>query len=295
MFEKYIDGKTADDLVTSWSVAKSIVSLLMGTALDDAYLQSIDNQSVSEFVESWQDSEKAEITLRNMMTVRTALEVVNATSFYTSDDQLPLALNRELIGEPGDRLYNYSNADIMVAGEVLRVATGMSADEYMNARVNGTLGIQSTEWWIDAQQHVLAYCCIDGTARDFARFGLLYARNGDWNRTGVVSTEWIDTSTEYAKTGTGNQSATANVDAGYGFYWWPIGNGGIGAFGLHSQIIAIYPDIDMVVLRFSNYIRLGSGEPIRMGANLHRTLEPTNFDNAVFLSHVYDAVQEATE
>lgn len=292
VFEKYDDGKTADDLVTSWSVAKSFMSLLMGTALEDGYLQSIDEQSASEFIPSWSEDRRAEITLRHLMTVRSALPVVNAGLFYASEDQLPMAVNRTLIGNPGDRLYNYSNADIMVAGRVLHVATGMDAGEYLDVRVNGTIGIQSAEWWIDGEENVLSYCCLDATPRDFARFGLLYSRGGEWNGTQVVSSDWVDTSTEYARTLQGNESETAEVEAGYGFYWWPILNNGFGAFGLNSQMVAIYPDVDMIVLRFSNYTRLGTGEPIRVGLNFHSTVTPTNFDNATFIAMVYEALRE---
>ena len=291
VFEEYGEGKTADDLVTSWSVAKSYMSLLMGTALDDGYLQSINEQSASEFIPSWREDRRSEITLKHLMTVRSALQVVNAGVFYASEDQLPMAVNRTLIGNPGDRLYNYSNADIMVAGEVLRVATGMDANSYLSVRVNGTVGVQSTVWWVDGEANVLAYCCLDATPRDFARFGLLYSRGGDWNGTRVVSSEWIDTSTEYARTAQGNESETADVEAGYAYYWWPILNNGFGAFGLHSQIIAIYPDIDMVVLRFSDYTRLGSGDPVRVGLNLHGTSEPLHFDNATFLAMVYESLR----
>lgn len=290
VFEEYDEDKTAYDLVTSWSVAKSFVSLLMGTALDGGYLQSIEEQSASEFIRSWSEDRRAEITLKHLMTVRSALQVVNATSFYTSEDQLPMAVDRTLIGDPGDRLYNYSNADIMVAGQVLRVATGMDPGELLEVQVNGTIGIQSAEWWVDGEANVLAYCCLDATPRDFARFGLLYSRGGDWDGTQVVTSDWINMTTEYARTLQGNESDSADVEAGYGFYWWPILNNGFGAFGLHSQIIAIYPDIDMVVLRFSNYTRLGTGDPIRVGLNFHGTFTPINFDNATFLAMVYDAL-----
>ena len=295
VFEEYVEEKTADDLVTSWSVAKSVMSLLMGTAIEDGYFRSLDEQSASEFVPPWQDDRRADITLRHLMTVRSALEVVIASAFYISEDQLPMSVDRELIGDPGNRLYNYSNADIMVAGEVLRVATGMDASQYLQVKVNGTIGIQSAEWWIDGASNVLTYCCLDATPKDFARFGLLYARWGEWNGTQVVSSEWVETSTEYARTLVGNESETVEVEAGYGFYWWPILNNGFGAFGLNSQILAIYPDIDMVVLRFSDYTRLGTGEPIRVGVNFHGTTVPSNFDNATFLSLVYEALREDSD
>lgn len=154
------------DLVTSWSVAKSFTSALIGAALDEGLITSID-QRVSDFITSWKGTTKEDITLRQLLTVRTALNLLDGSDLYNADDQLEIALQRELIGTPGNKLYDYSNADVMIAGEVIRQATGKNADQYLSDKIESLIRADS-EWWKDPKDHVLTYCCLDSTPRDFA-------------------------------------------------------------------------------------------------------------------------------
>ena len=275
--ERYADDRSDRDRATSWSVAKSFTSALVGAALDDGLIDSLD-QSMADFIPAWRDGDKAAITLRHLMTVRTALEILDGADFYEGADQLQMSTDRALGGTPGDKLYDYSNSDVMLAGEVVRVATGMSAQAYLDTRIGATIGF-SGEWWTDSAGHVMTYCCLDATPRRFARFGLLFARRGQWNGETVLSNDWFATSTEPAY----------NDD--YGFYWWPGGGVGFVALGIHGQIIGVYPDADLVATRFSRYTRMGDGRPVRENDNYHGTNEPGDFDVATFLNRVYEAIE----
>ena len=276
--ERYADDRGPDDQATSWSVGKSFASALVGAALDDGLIDSLD-QSMADFIPAWRDTDKAAITLRHAMTLRTALEVLDGGEFYDGADQLQMSIHRALTGTPGEKLYDYSNADVMLAGEVVRVATGMDAQAYLDTRIGATIGF-SGDWWTDSAGHVMTYCCLDATPRRFARFGLLFARRGQWNGQTVLSNDWFTTSTEPA------------YNEEYGFYWWPGGGVGFVAIGLHEQIIGVYADADLVATRFSRYTRVGDGRPIREGGNYHGTNEPANFDLASFLDQVYAAIEE---
>jgi CubicO group peptidase (beta-lactamase class C family) len=117
--ERYADDRMATDLVTSWSVAKSFTSALIGKALDEGLISSLDQQ-VSEFIPAWKNTDKEVITLRQLMTVKTALELLDGGDFYGEEDQLQVSIDRNLIGQPGEQLYTYSNSDVMLAGEVVR-------------------------------------------------------------------------------------------------------------------------------------------------------------------------------
>ena len=277
--ERYSDDREAADLATSWSVAKSIASALIGAALDDGLIHNLD-QKVSEFIPAWRETDRSEITLEHLMTLRTALATVDATDLYNAGDQLGFSLDRERIGEPGEKHYDYSNADVMIAGEVIAAATGMPAGAYLDGRIGAAIGF-SGDWWADSAGHVLTYCCLDATPRRFARFGLLFARGGQWNGTTLLSGDWIERSTGPAAGGE------------YLYYWWPGGAGGFGAFGLHSQIVAVYPETDLVVTRFGRYARQGDGRAVREGDNFHRTVEPEGFDNETFLTMVRDSLADA--
>ena len=283
--EQYDVNKTAQNLVTSWSVAKSVTSALVGAAIDDGAIRGMD-QSMADFIPSWVGTSKAAITVTHLLTVRTAMELIgdpdgdgepDGSELYAADDQLALSLNRPLMGTPGQKLYTYSNADVMIAGELVRAATGMPVSEYLENALGNAIGFDG-DWWVDSNNQDLAYCCFDATPRSFARFGLLYARNGAWNDSQILSQEWINTSTIPARNGT------------YGYYWWPIGNGGFAAIGVQDQLIAVYPEDDLVVLRFGNYTRQGDGSTVRTGNNFHGTNEPANFEIGTFLNLVRGAL-----
>ena len=287
--ERYSANKQKSDLVTSWSVAKSFTSALVGRAIDEGYIKGLD-QPLGDFLSSWSESPKGSITLHHLLTVRTALELLNDDDedgvpdggpLYNSADQLALSLDRPLIGEPGEKLYVYSNSDVMIAGEVVRQATGASVRDYLQLGLGQRIGFEG-EWWTDTSDQVMSYCCLDATPRNFARFGLLFARDGKWNAEQLLSNAWINESTLPAKGGN------------YGFYWWPIGNGGFAALGVQGQLIAIYPDEDLVILRFGNYERMGDGSTVKEGANYHRTSEPANFEVSEFLRLVREALPETT-
>ena len=275
--ERYADDRMATDLVTSWSVAKSFTSALIGKALDEGLISSLDQQ-VSEFIPAWKDSDKEVITLRQLMTVKTALELLDGGDFYGEEDQLQVSIDRNLIGQPGEQLYTYSNSDVMLAGEVVRSSTSMTPKTYLDQKIGSVIRF-SGEWWQDTKGHVLTYCCLDSTARDFGRFGLLFARNGEWEGQEILSDNWITESTAPALSGQ------------YGFYWWPAPNTGFTALGVQGQIVAVYPAEDLVIMRFSSYTRMGDGSVVRTGDNYHATTEPANFENNTFIDNVLEALE----
>ena len=168
----------------------------------------------------------------------------------------------------------------MIAGEVLAQTTGMGAHEYLNLRVGDAIGFTG-DWWLDEHGKVLTYCCLDSSPREFARFGLLYARYGLWIEDQVVPHEWIAHSTK-----------AALEEATYLYYWWPVARGGFGAFGLQGQMVVVYPELDLIVLRFSRYVRRRDGRAVKTASNFHNTPRPENFDNATFRRFARDASQE---
>ena len=275
--ERYAANKLSSDLVTSWSVAKSFTSALVGAAIEDGYISDLD-QSASDYITGWQGTDKSSITIRHLMNVQSALELIDGGALYGAANQLQISIDRNLIGTPGNKLYTYSNADVMLAGEVVRSATQMDPDSFLDSKISSIIGFNG-EWWQDSATNIMTYCCIDSTPKDFARFGLLFSRKGEWNGTQVLPQSWVLESTAKALSGE------------YGFYWWPAGNQGYTAFGVQGQIVAIYPEEDLIVLRFSSYTRMGNGSVIRQGSNYHATTEPQNFDNYTFMNLVRSSVR----
>ena len=283
VIEEYDSDKTENDLATSWSVGKSFASALMGVALEDSLVSSLD-ETTGQYFSEWAGTERENITIRHLMTLRTGLEADclgppndydnGGNSIYFSIDQVACALNRELQGPIGNKLYGYSNSDVMLAGEIMEITSGMKLDEYLDQKL-GSIMNADYQWWEDAVGNSLGYCCIDATPRDFGRFGLLFARNGEWNGQQLIPESWIELSTSLA------------LDGEYGYYWWPINDhNGFVALGLHGQTIAVIPEDNLVIMRFGNYSRLGDGTTVRAGGNGHSTNEPLSYDITSFINRV---------
>ena len=283
VIEEYDSGKTENDLATSWSVGKSFASALMGVALEEGLVSSLD-ETTGQYFSEWAGTERENITIRNLMTLRTGLEADclgppndfdnGGNSIYFSLDQVACALNRELQGPIGEKLYSYSNSDVMLAGEIMEITSGMKLDDYLDQKL-GSIMNADYQWWEDAFGNSLGYCCIDATPQDFGRFGLLFARNGEWDGQQLIPQSWIELSTSLALNGE------------YGYYWWPIdGHNGFVAIGLHGQTIAVIPEDNLVIMRFGNYSRLGDGSTVRVGTNGHSTSQPLSYDITSFINRV---------
>ena len=283
VIEEYDSGKTENDLATSWSVGKSFASALMGVALEEGLVSSLD-ETTGRYFPEWSGTERENITIRNLMTLRTGLQADclgppndfdnGGNSIYFSLDQVACALNRELQGPIGEKLYGYSNSDVMLAGEIMEITSGMKLYDYLDQKL-GSIMNADYQWWEDAFGNSLGYCCIDATPRDFGRFGLLFARNGEWDGQQLIPQSWIELSTSLALNGE------------YGYYWWPInGHDGFVAIGLHGQTIAVIPEDNLVIMRFGNYSRLGDGSTVRAGTNGHSTSQPLSYDITSFINKV---------
>jgi CubicO group peptidase (beta-lactamase class C family) len=167
----------------------------------------------------------------------------------------------------------------LLAG-ILEAATGQNVLDYADMHLFSKIGMNA-DWWTDELGHAMTYCCIDTTTRDFARFGLLYARNGRWGEDQIVSEAWVKESTT-VPTGTDNQN--------YALQWWVNSSAGyFSSQGLNKNNIYIFPELDLVIVRNSLYTKVGSSS-IRTGDNYHATLEPLDWSDSEFLSYITDAI-----
>ncbi len=257
--EWYAPGRDATSPAASWSMAKSFTSALIGIAIGEGLIPSID-VPMSTYYPSWVGTPREAITLRHVLHMESGLqwdEDYSPGSLATSDiiqmltynpDQLAYAAARPFEVAPGTR-WNYSSGDTMLLSGVLEQATGMPAGEYARTKMLDPIGIGALDWWQDAAGHSLTYCCVDTTSRDFARFGLLYLHDGLWGSKQVVPASWVQDSI----------TDTAANSSGYGYQWW-LQMGGSGAIppyfsarGHDGQYIYVIPSLDLVVVRNGLY------------------------------------------
>ena len=288
--ERYKDGKNKDTLATSWSGAKSFTSALIGLAIDQGYIGSVDDKACN-YLERWSCEEvvclsldcplsRSKISIRDILEMRSGLSPTDGISIYSDkDNQLLHSLERSILTNPGET-YLYSNEDSMILSAVISSATGLAAKDYAQQELFSKINMMG-DWWTDKEGHTMTYCCIDTTPRNFARFGLLYARSGKWDGQQIISDYWYLESTKLAD-GLDN----------YGLHWWVYPSVNlIGALGLHTNDIWVYKDLDLVIVRNSDFTKYGT-ETVRSGQNIHVTTAPNNWNNTDFLTLVTDSIND---
>lgn len=257
--EWYAPGEGPDSWAASWSVGKSFASTVIGIAISEGKIPSVD-VPMSTYYPEWTGTPKEAITLRHVLHMESGLqwnEDYDLSDVGGSDviamglaaDELAYAVGRPLAHTPGTT-FNYSSGDAMLLSGVIAKATGMPADEYARQVLFDPIGMKQVEWWRDADSHTLTYCCLDTTSRNFARLGLLFLRNGDWDGQQVVPSAWVDDSI----------APSANSGDGYGYMWWlgemPEVDGSIFyANGFDGQHIYVIPSLDLVVVRNGDYVK----------------------------------------
>ena len=246
--ERYSQGYDADSLGTSWSVAKSFYSAAIGVAIDEGHITSVD-QKASDIITEWQGTAKANVTLHHMLQMRSGYSAFDNVFFET--DQTAYAIDRPLVRAPGSQ-FAYSNANSQLFETILRRTTGLSAHDYLSQKVLAPIDIdpKAVGLWLDPSGlNPLTYCCIDMKAADFARFGLLYARDGQWRGNQILPAAYVAS------------SLTAN--GWYGYQWWilnaayfsgePAAIEVASAQGLNGQYIFVWPEEDVVIVVLSQY------------------------------------------
>ena len=299
VFERYAEGSDKDSMATSWSTAKSFTSALAGIAIEKGFISSVDT-SAAEFINEWAADERNNITLKDLLLMSSGLSedgddstsmyigVKDESDQYKAVDNVSFSINRTVNPDRARWLgagytWNYTNADTQIIGEIIERSTNKSLLNFAQDNLFSTIGI-TTAWWTDKFSNYMAYCCLDMTSRDFARFGLLYARDGKWGDAQVVPSEYVTEST--APT-----IVTAEfLQTGYGYQWWPDRSGKwFAAKGSRSNNIYVHPGLDIVVVRNSLYTRVGNSNT-REDGSYHSTEFPADWNDIEFFNLVIESV-----
>ena len=211
-YEATFGTRDENSIGISNSGAKTILSSLIGIAVDNGSISSLDNK-VSQYITSWVGTTKEDITLKDVITMRSGLFVqpdaaglLGGMSLYYESDQLATSLARGLNASPPANKFVYIGmADSLILGEVLRIATGKNALEYGRDNLFTKMGLANYDWWKDEAGNVLVWGNWDSTLRDYAKFGLLWAHdagleetyganvigNGKWGGEQLISSTWM--------------------------------------------------------------------------------------------------------
>lgn len=239
----------------SWSVAKSFVSALVGIAVAEGAVRSIDD-AISDYITVEPGSAYAGVRIRDVLQMSSGARWNEDYADPTSDVHrlgatMAGAMSLDtfvatMVAEsaPGT-VCRYNSGDTQALGALLVKATGRSLTEYMREKLVEPLGFESDAFWlVDAAGMEMAFAGLNMTARDYARLGELYRNNGRWNGRQIVPEDWVQASIRadapHLQPG---QPILADhpLDLGYGYQWWlPRGNGGeFSAIGIYNQLVYV--------------------------------------------------------
>lgn len=256
LFEKYDNGYTDSSLSLSFSMAKSFLSILIGCAIDDGYIQSV-SQSVTDFIPELAPNGFQQVRIKHLLQMTSGLDYVESDNplgmhphFYYGANLEEKLLKLKLKTEPGKK-FVYKSGDNQLLGLVLsRTLKGKTITEYLQARIWEPMGMEYDGLWsVDHAGDGLekTFCCISARARDFAKFGRLYLNYGNWNGKQIVSRQWVEQSTRI--------DTTEGSAWNYQYQWWLVSKekGDYMAAGHLGQYVYINPQKQLII------VRLGKG------------------------------------
>ncbi|WP_435413000.1 serine hydrolase domain-containing protein [Psychroserpens mesophilus] len=261
-FENYYDGFGEDSKSNSFSMAKSYVSGLLGKAIMDGHIKSLD-QPVCDFLPAFCEGKAFTMTVGDLSSMASGTNWDEAyysplsitTRAYFDDDLAKVMNGLKVVDEPGQR-FKYASGDTQMLAMVIEKATGKKLYNYLEESFWKPLGSEnSTLWQVDSEDHdlVKAYCCIASNAKDFARFGKLYKDHGKWNGQQLLDSAFV------AKSVTPRFPESPE----YGYGWWLIEHLGKPFFmmqGHLGQYVIVQPDDNIIIVRLGH--SKGPGNPL---------------------------------
>jgi CubicO group peptidase (beta-lactamase class C family) len=253
VFEHYAKGAGPARLANVKSVSKSIISTLVGIAIDRRILESV-NQPIARFfprLTQDRDPRKARITVEDLLTMRAGLESTSFDNYgvwVRSPNWITYALDRPLVSEPGAAM-EYSTGNTHVLSAILTSATKQSTWAFLQERLGRPLGITFSRWRRDPQGIYFGGNDMLMTPRQMVTIGQLYLNRGRVGDRQIVPAAWVDASC------TPRGRSRFNPDQTYGYGWWMrdfAGREGCFAWGYGGQYIMVFRDLDLVVVTTSS-------------------------------------------
>ncbi|MFC2096379.1 serine hydrolase domain-containing protein [Bacteroidota bacterium] len=262
VFEEYFKGYNSDDLQHIFSITKSVSSSLIGIAIDEGFLNGVEDSLLSFFPQyNITDSIKQTLNLEHILTLTTGFDWDEKTHPYTdpqnseyqmvqTDDWMEFVLKRPLSHNPGE-IYNYNTGSVHLLSSVFKESTGLFANEFAAQYLFEPLGITDSFWHTDNQGFPNTGATVPGglkmKARDVAKYGYLFLNDGKWKNTQVIPDSWIKESVipriaidETEQLGYLWRLGHYDLHGNEVNYYLAVGAGG--------QTLIIIPDLDLIMV-----------------------------------------------
>jgi len=251
--ERYALGLSPTGRWTSQSVAKSVTGTLVGAAIKDGYINSVDDY-LTDYIPDLKGSAYDSVTIHHLLSMTTGVkwwesftdpEADLARLSYTPiepgmDEVVSYLRNLPAEAPPGEK-WNYSTGESHLLSVLVRSATGKTLSDYLSEKIWVPYGMeQKASWIVGRTGEELGGCCLQATVRDFARFGQFVLDGGVINGVSVVPDGWFEKAM--------HMHSMLWWGWGYGYQWWVLSNGTFRALGIHGQMIHIDPARRLVVV-----------------------------------------------
>lgn len=251
--ERYALGHSAAGRWTSFSVAKSLTSTLVGAAIKDGHIGGLD-EPVTRYIGELRGTAYEGVTVHQLLTMTSGVAFnedygdpdSDIARLYREPPEPGLdatvsfvrSLGRE--AEPGTK-WRYKTPETNLAGTLVMAATGKSLAEYLSNKIWRPYGMeQEATWLVDHVGHEQGGCCLQAGLRDYARFGQFILEGAKLDGASILPDGWLEAATR-------KQADTGLSEGGYGYQWWPAEDGSFQARGIFGQLLHIDPARKLVV------------------------------------------------
>ncbi|HOJ24011.1 MAG TPA: serine hydrolase [Bacteroidales bacterium] len=250
IYEYYAPGYDASSIHTSFSANKSIIALLLGIAIDEGYINSVDDP-ITKYISDFEDKNMSKVTLRHLLDMRSGLKFdenyynpfAEIGKYYYGKNLKKKIRKLKLIKEPGGE-YNYQSVNTLLLGLAIENATGTSLYQYyenklwqpLHMEYDATLNVDDTK-----NLTAKAFCGLNARARDYAKIGLVCLNKGNYMGNQVIPEKWINEII--------NVEQPTDGEISYHHHWRVDADGNLMAVGLLGQYIFISYKNDLVIVR----------------------------------------------
>lgn len=258
LFEQYWDGYSESSYSNSFSVAKSLVSLAIGAAIQEGCIQST-NEPVHHYLEEFKEGERRKIKIKDLLKMSSGINFGESygdpfgfmSKTYYGDELYDLTLHKEVEYGPSE-YWKYQGGNTLLLMFILKEACGKSLSEFFSEQIWSKIGSSNNALWtINEEGWEKSYCCFYSNARDYARIGKLMLDSGLWNGKRLIDRNYFKEMIEPVMLP--NESGKT-IDY-YAYHWWLTefdGQEVIYARGILGQYILIIPDRDLIMVRLGH-------------------------------------------
>lgn len=265
LYEKYWDKYNDSSWVASFSMAKSYISALIGIAIKEGFIKSVE-EPITNYLPELMGAAFRKVTIKHLLQMTSGIKFTeryynpfsDAAKFYYGTNLRKSIEDMKVEYEPGIK-FEYKSGNPQLLGLIIERATKRTVTEYLQEKIWQPIGAEfDASWSTDRKTNGLekTFCCLNASARDFAKFGRLYLKDGNWNGAQLIPASWVKEST-----------TPTLIEGGVNYYkyqWWinRCSSHDFSCDGLLGQRIFVYPEKQIIIVRLGkndrnqNYFKL---------------------------------------